>query len=180
MTNNFLLNFVHQPRAHLTAQRALASLLFMKKFLLLTVSLSMSFTSCSKRQDKPAEPKVSQFNNCSKELVKEKSYCAFKIWWGSGIATSNLLEVKFQDNCTAQYSFHAVHSDDSVSQVTCGSADWGFTEGHLIIDPNDHTWVGRQNLGNIIEDGDKFTLEKNSDVVFESPCPYSTKNWMCP
>ena len=92
---------------------------------------------------------------------------------------SNLFEITFKGDCTANYSFHSARNDGSVRQVTCGSADWGISNNEFIVDPDDNGWVGRQNLGKVILEDNKLILENDSEVIFESPCPFSTQNTMC-
>jgi hypothetical protein len=125
-------------------------------------------------------PHVSQFNNCPKELVKPQSYCALKRYWNKGTyAIANLFEITFHSDCTAEYSFHNVMKDGTVSQVTCGKAEWGLDHDNLIIDPDGVGWVGTQEIGAISIESSKFYPSSEPSVIFESPCPFETVNRLC-
>lgn len=91
---------------------------------------------------------------------------------------ANLFEITFHADCTADYSFHNVLKDLSVTQVTCGKADWGLNHENLVIEPG-FAWVGVQNLGPIKIDESKIYLQDEPIVVFESPCPFVTVNRLC-
>lgn len=146
----------------------------MKIFLLL--AMGTLFCGCSKS---PSEPPLSRFSNCPQELVKPQSYCAFKRYWNKGsIAISNLFEITFHSNCTAEYSFHNLMKDGSASQVTCGKAEWGLDHNNLVIDPG-FAWVGIQSLGGITIENSKFYSAEDPSVVFESPCSFETVNRLC-
>jgi len=145
---------------------------------LIALALSLFFLACSPPS---RSERRSQFSNCPQTLVKSESYCGVKHWWNKGsVAISNLLEIKLDADCRASYSFYSLRKDGASKQVTCGDADWGLSEkNEVIIDPNGLAWVGNQNLGRISLNEKGFHSEDDANLIFYSPCPFKTDNYMC-